>query len=559
MPEERTRVDTDTFTYKANDGKLNANTATVKIDILPPNHAPSILSQAPTAASPNLEYLYAVRAVDPDAGETLTFTLTQSPTGMTIDGATGLIRWTPTATQLGHYVVVVKVTDSQGESALQGFMIVVSTPVTVPNVVGLTLSAAQSAIVAAHLAVGTIPTVPSNTVPAGNVVSQEPTAGTTDSVGNQLTEKDPLGRIATKTYDGQRNVLTSTDFDGSTTTYTYNNRRQVLTIRDPEGRTTSNVYDANGNLIQVTDPEGGVTRYTYDAAGNRLQIIEAGPATTGRTVSYTYDAVYRLTQEAIDEPGTANDQTITYSYDAVDNRTQMNRDGAITTYTYDANGRLLTETSSAGTLASTYDNNGNLKTRSNGASTDAYTYDAENRLISVRVQSGANPGPVSYTYDADGMRTSKTAGGVTTTFLLDKNQPYAQVVVETIGGTVATYTYGHDLISQTRPGVGARFSQYDGQRSTRQLTGPAGGITDAYTYDAFGVMLIASGTTPNVYLYTGEQLDPNVGSYYLRARDYNQATGRFLSYVGWVTTHPATHQERKIPCDIQWRLQTSDS
>ena len=61
------------------------------------------------------------------------------------------------------------------------------------------------------------------------------------------------------------------------------------------------------------------------AAGNRLQVAEAGSATTGRTVSYNYDPVYRLTQEVIDEPGTASDQTIIYTYDAVGNRTLMNR------------------------------------------------------------------------------------------------------------------------------------------------------------------------------------------------------------------------------------------
>ena len=41
---------------------------------------------------------------------------------------------------------------------------------------------------------------------------------------------------------------------------------------------------------------------------------------------------------------------ITYTYDAVGNRTQMNRNGVMTTYTYDANDRLLTETSGALTL-----------------------------------------------------------------------------------------------------------------------------------------------------------------------------------------------------------------
>ena len=109
----------------------------------------------------------------------------------------------------------------------------------------------------------------------------------------------------------------------------------------------------------------------------------------------------------------------------------MSWNGIITTYTYDANDRLLTEVSTAGTFTSTFDNNGNLKTRGNGTSTDSYTYDAENRLVGANVQTGANPGSVSYTYDADGMRTRKTAGGMATTFLLDKNREHAQVLVET--------------------------------------------------------------------------------------------------------------------------------
>ena len=37
------------------------------------------------------------------------------------------------------------------------------------------------------------------------------------------------------------------------------------------------------------------------------------------------------------------------------------------------------------------------------------------------------------------------------------------------------------------------------------------------------------GTTPNEYLYSGEQFDPNVGFYYLRARYYDHANGRFVS------------------------------
>jgi RHS repeat-associated protein len=36
-------------------------------------------------------------------------------------------------------------------------------------------------------------------------------------------------------------------------------------------------------------------------------------------------------------------------------------------------------------------------------------------------------------------------------------------------------------------------------------------------------------TTPNSYRYRGEQYDPDLGLYYLRARYYSPATGRFLS------------------------------
>jgi RHS repeat-associated protein len=65
--------------------------------------------------------------------------------------------------------------------------------------------------------------------------------------------------------------------------------------------------------------------------------------------------------------------------------------------------------------------------------------------------------------------------------------------------------------------------------STRQLTDATQQITDTYTYDAFGLLLDRSGATENNYLYTGEQYDPNVGFYYLRARYYNASIGRFLT------------------------------
>jgi len=74
----------------------------------PTNQSPTITSTPITTATVNVLYTYNVDATDPD-GDTLTYSLTTSPTGMTINSTTGLINWTPTST--GDYEVTVRVSD----------------------------------------------------------------------------------------------------------------------------------------------------------------------------------------------------------------------------------------------------------------------------------------------------------------------------------------------------------------------------------------------------------------------------------------------------------------
>ena len=62
-----------------------------------------------------------------------------------------------------------------------------------------------------------------------------------------------------------------------------------------------------------------------------------------------------------------------------------------------------------------------------------------------------------------------------------------------------------------------------------ESTNLSGGVTDTYEYDAFGNKINSTGTTPNNYLYRGEQFDPDLGMYYLRAWYYNPLSGRLLS------------------------------
>ena len=73
------------------------------------------------------------------------------------------------------------------------------------------------------------------------------------------------------------------------------------------------------------------------------------------------------------------------------------------------------------------------------------------------------------------------------------------------------------------------FYGYDAHGDVRLLTNASGIVTDTYTFDGFGNLLSSTGTTPNVFRYSGEQFDIETGFYYLRARYYNPVVGRFLT------------------------------
>ena len=97
------------------------------------------------------------------------------------------------------------------------------------------------------------------------------------------------------------------------------------------------------------------------------------------------------------------------------------------------------------------------------------------------------------------------------------------------GATQASYVVSQgEVLAQTRGGA-TSYALLDGQGSVRALTNSSGGITDSYSYDAFGNPLTSQGTTINPYRYTGQQFDSLTGLYDLRARYYDPASGRFTS------------------------------
>lgn len=166
------------FTYRATDGSLVSSDAVVQIALRQPNSPPQIQTVAVAVAATGIEYLYAAAVTDPDIGDTHTFELLTRPAGMTIDAVTGLVRWTPTTAQLGGHTVTLRVRDRGGLFALQTFTVGVSAPLTVPSLTGLARPAAEAATQGAGLTVGVVTTAYSTTVALGDVIAQNPAAGT---------------------------------------------------------------------------------------------------------------------------------------------------------------------------------------------------------------------------------------------------------------------------------------------------------------------------------------------------------------------------------------------
>jgi RHS repeat-associated protein len=382
-------------------------------------------------------------------------------------------------------------------------------------------------------------------------------------------------RVTSYTYDNRQQLSTETQSDGTVLSYQYDasgNRTQIITTRETqsgEGTVIVNYsYDTLSRLKTVTD-QSGVTTYTYDKVGNQKTVTYANGIVTeytynsvnqlinlitknsndevmnsysyqldntgrrqsiaeknGRYTDYDYDELYRLTDEIIKAniDATQIDYSANYQYDWVGNRTYEAVDGVQTVYSYDLNDRL---TSQGGSTYS-YDNNGNTLTETVDNRVKNYTYDYKNKLIGfTTTESGVEVSSSTYSYNSEGIRDSKTEGGITTFYVVDSNRDFAQVLEEIVGGeSKASYSYGHDLLSLNRE-ADFKFYQYDGLGSTRALSNSAGDVTDTYDYEAFGEVINETGTTQNNYKFTGEQFDKSLDLYYFRARYYDQGVGRF--------------------------------
>jgi RHS repeat-associated protein len=239
--------------------------------------------------------------------------------------------------------------------------------------------------------------------------------------------------------------------------------------------------------------------------------LASGYATT-RTISYTYDPLYRLTRANYSD-GT----NFRYTYDAVGNRlSEEATGGTVNSYAYDAANRLA----SVDGVPYAWDANGNLL--DDGSYT--YSYDHANRLKTVN-------GPevsASYAYNGLGVRVQETAGGTTTHYVVNPNAGLTQVLSD---GT-NTYLYGVGRIAQESTS-GVQYFLADALGSVRQLVDANGSVQMVKSYEPYGEVLLNAGDGATDYGFTGEWTDDYIELVNLRSRLYSPSQGRFISKDTW--------------------------
>lgn len=356
-----------------------------------------------------------------------------------------------------------------------------------------------------------------------------------DSLGNRTKMVTPEGNAVTYTYDSS-NRLSQLRSDTGNFSFTYDSLGRRIKFTLPNGAYTTYNYDTSGRLTNLTykTSNGSVIAsfaYTHDNIGNRLS-----KTTPDRTISYQYDAIYRLTEALSSTPGYSSNTTgkgkgITtatqqqkefYTYDSVGNRLTSDNNK---TYAYNTGNQLI----STNEASYNYDKNGNLIVKTNNEGTTTYAYDYKNRLIKVTTPNGTT---AEFKYDPFGRRIEKsvTENGITTTkrYFYDNEDIIIEYDEQGNIGNQYIHGLGIDEPLALTTSQGTYYYHVDGLGSVVALTDSNQKVVQDYQYDSFGNLKDQKNRIKQPYTFAGREWDKEIGLYYYRARYYDAEVGRFI-------------------------------
>jgi RHS repeat-associated protein len=372
---------------------------------------------------------------------------------------------------------------------------------------------------------------------AGRVTAMVDGTGTTtwvyDAAGQISSLAQPQGTL-TYTYNlaGQRTAQSGASQSQS---WTFNSSTGRLTsTSNGFGEDTTFTYDSLGRLATKTFEGNNYEVYTYDSRGRLTNIKHRRPNTDIlREYTYTYDDSGKVLTYRV---GTL---TTTYAYDGAGQLTSESRTGYSATYSYDANGNRLTRTVGGTTENYAYDDGDKLQdVKVGGTAIKTFGYDAAGRTTSVTTSAGtttigydfesratsiSGPGiSQSNTYNGLDTRVSSTTNSVSNTFLRDG----AYVTDPVVKDSNATYTPG---LYERR--AGSTRQLHHNLKNVELQTTLTPAVSASRTYDAFGNVLSSTGTHRGPFGNGGGfgYQEDATGLKLLGHRLYDSSTGRFLT------------------------------
>ena len=376
-------------------------------------------------------------------------------------------------------------------------------------------------------------------------------------------------------YDSQGNILESKLNIGShtrLTAYSYENTpdRRLSRINLPNGIEQTPIYDKLGRMSGIDQKKGA------SSFGKDIFYKQVGDHTSELVASEWFEKNGKRKERlsySYDEKGNiiaikANNVTIVrYAYDSLSRivREDNKNLDKTTIFEYDNGGNILSRTEYSYTLKDTENlENGNTfyyEYASKGWRDQLLSYNGQ---ICGRYDNLGNPGiyrgktlswshgrqldsigSVSYKYNAQGIRISKTINGVETKFFVDGTT----IVAQECGNDTVLFTRGIDGLNGFNLNGTEFYYKKNIQGDVLAIMDNTGAEIVQYVYDAWGnhkTLVLENGAytaTPtteisqaylrianfNPYRYRSYYYDVETGLYYLNTRYYDSEVGRFIN------------------------------
>ncbi len=337
-------------------------------------------------------------------------------------------------------------------------------------------------------------------------------------------------------YDSFKRLSERKVNDGTTLTenYTYQyagaaSMYQVETAMYTYGGNTHTYgycYDKNGNILTVSEDGVVAVQYTYDSLD---ELVRVDDLYAQSTLCYTYDNAGNIM--SVKEYAYTNGDIQTEPVNSV-------------TYGYDEEWKDLLVSYDGENI--TYDEIGNPLTYRNSMS---MTWDRGRMLSKITKEDDSY---IKYSYDSDGIRTSKTySDGTQVSYDLTGSRILSETRTSDNVNTTIYYLYDDNgsIIGLIYDGI-TYYYQKNIQGDIMNIIDQNGDSVVSYKYNAYGMITDVSGSMAatlggdNVFRYRGYYYDEESGLYYLNSRYYDPETGRFINADEVVDT------ESVLSCNI---------